>query len=253
MKSITKKISLLLVLSAVLFLSSCLDSGEQSYIGNQEYSYITRDEASGTIYARTLSNYFITSPKISLLTPGTTAFLTFQVTEETERISIGENVNIYKVNLGGEPIEIDQTPLQSGSAPQVETPVFFESLMEPIYAENEYFGDRWLFPYTFKAKKGENFSVKFYRDSQSESENSTNNEVIIDVRLEKMGSAESGAAEKLEGNYITANMSVLRNILANDAGTDGKVNIKFRYYRADQPAELFTSNKFYSIRIAQKN
>ena len=253
MKSITKKISLLLVLSAVLFLSSCLDSGQQSYIGDKEYSYITRDEASGTIYARTLAGYFITSAKISLLTPGTTAFLTYQVTEETEKISIGENVSVYKVTNGGEPIEIDQTALQTTSAPEVEKPVFFESLMEPIFAENEYFGDRWLFPYTFKAKKGENVSVRFYRAEQSPSENSVKNEILIDVRLEKMGNPESGAAEKLEGNYIAANLSMLRTILAGDAGTDGKVNVKFRYYRADQPGALYTSNKFYSIRIAQQN
>ncbi len=253
MKSITKKISLLLVLSAVLFLSSCLDSGQQSYIGDKEYSYITRDEASGTIYARTLAGYFITSSKISLLTPGTVAFLTYQVTEETEKVSIGENVSVYKVTTDGEPIEIDQTPLQSTSAPVVENIVFFESLMEPIYAENEYFGDRWLFPYTYKAKKGENLSVKFYRAEQSPSEDPVNNEVIIDVRLEKMGNPESGAVEKLEGNYIATNMSMLRNILVGNAGIDGKVNIKFRYYRADQPGALFTSNKFYSIRIAQQN
>ena len=47
MKSITKKITLLLALSGVLFLSSCLDSGSPHYIGNDEISYtytkITKD------------------------------------------------------------------------------------------------------------------------------------------------------------------------------------------------------------------
>lgn len=252
MKTMRKKISLLLVLSAVLFLSSCLDSGDSSYIGDKEYSYITRDEASGTIYARTLAGYFITSSRISLLSPGTTAFLTYQVTEETETISIGENVLVYKVGMGAEPIEIDQTTLQLTAAPSNVDTVYFESLVEPIYAENEYFGDRWLFPYTFKAKKGENFSVKFYKADEMEPNQSVNNEVIIDVRLEKMGEAETGAAEKLEGDYISANFSALRNVLIDDAGTDGRINIKFRYFRADQPGQLYKSTKYYSIRIVQE-
>ena len=153
MKAITKKISLLLMLSAVLFLSSCLDSGSNSYIGNEEYSYITSSQTSGTVYARTLAGYLITSPKIQQLTPGTAAFLTYQVTEETPTVALEDNMIAYKVNLGGEPIVIDQTVLQMTTAPDVPA-VNFESIMDPLYAQNQLFGDLWLFPYTYKSKKG---------------------------------------------------------------------------------------------------
>ncbi|MGV8964169.1 MAG: hypothetical protein ACOH2V_12435 [Candidatus Saccharimonadaceae bacterium] len=240
----TKKFSFLILLSSVLFLSSCLDSGENSYIGNKEFSYITQDTKTGTVYARTLAGYFITSEKIGLLTPGSTAFLTYQVTEETEIIPIGDKVNIYKVITGAEPITIDQTILQSSVAPDVPG-VYFESLMEPIYASNEFFGDRWMFPYTYKSKKGENVSVKFYKSTTVES----NGDIVIDVRLEKMGVAETGASDIIHGDYVSVNMSLLRNLVVVDAGGAKNVNLKFRYYRADKQGSLHTSDKIYSITI----
>ena len=136
MKAITKKLSLLLMLSAVLFLSSCLESGSNSYIGNEEYSYITSSQTTGTVYARTLAGHLITSPKISQLSPGTAAFLTYQVTEETERVTLEDNLVVYKVNLGAEPKSIDKTVLFQGSAPEMPV-VKFESLMEPLFASND--------------------------------------------------------------------------------------------------------------------
>ena len=244
MKTITKKFSYLLLLSVILFLSSCLDSGQNSYIGDKEYSFITQDTKTGTVYARTLADVFITSEKIGLLTPGSTAFLTYQVTEETEKFSLGDNVYVYKVITGGEPISIDQTLLQLSTVPTVD-PVYFESLLEPIFAQNEYFGDRWLFPYTYKSKKGENVSVKFYKSSTVAS----NGDIIIDVRLEKSGNPEAGAADIIHGDYVSANMSLLRNIIVADADGGKKVTVKFRYYRADQQGQLYTSNKSYSIYI----
>lgn len=244
MKTMTKKFSYLLILSAVLFLSSCLDSGENSYIGDNEYSFITQDTKTGTVYARTLGGYFITSEKIGLLTPGSTAFLSYQVTEETEKLSLGENAFVYKTTTGAEPILIKQTMLQLSAVPEVPA-VYFESLMKPIFAQNEYFGDRWLFPFTYKIKKGENVSVKFYKASTEE----PNGDIIIDVRLEKMGTPEAGATETLQGDYVAANMSQLRNQIVADASEGKKVNVKFRYYRADQQGSLYTSNETYSIYI----
>ena len=55
MKSTTKKIGMLFMLSAMLLLSSCLKSSQGSWAGDGEYSYIAIDEATSTIYARTIS------------------------------------------------------------------------------------------------------------------------------------------------------------------------------------------------------
>ena len=158
---------------------------------------------------------------------------------------IVENATKYSKTIvitGGEPISIDQTLLQLSTVPTVD-PVYFESLLEPIFAQNEYFGDRWLFPYTYKSKKGENVSVKFYKSSTVES----NGDIIIDVRLEKSGNPEAGAADIIHGDYVSVNMSLLRNLIVADADGGKKVTVKFRYYRADQQKELYTSNKSYSI------
>lgn len=249
MKAITKKISLILMLSAVFFLSSCLDSGSNSYIGNAEYSYITTSRTTGEIYAKTLGGYMITSPKIQQLTPETAAFLTYQVTEETPTITIDNNI-VYNVNLGGEPTPIDQTVLQMTSAPDVPA-VNFESLMDPLFAQNNFFGDLWLFPYTYKINKGERVTVQFYIANEEDSELNSTNEVLIDIRLVKTGTPDEGATEKIEGEYVVANMSSLRMMMADKADADGNLNIKFRYYKSDHEG-LYTSNKSYTIIIAKE-
>lgn len=250
MKSITRKISLLLMLSAVLFLSSCLDSGSNSYIGNEEYSYITSSQTTGKVYARTVAGYMITSPKIQQLTPGTAAFLTYQVTEETPKVTIEEGATVYDVNLGAEPNTIDKTVLIPVNAPEAPL-VKFESLMEPIFARNEYFGDLWLFPFTYSIKKGESIKVQFYKADEDPSDNNDSYDVLIDVRLVKMGTAEADASPEIKGKYITVDMSSLRMLMADGASAEGNLNIKFRYYRSDYEG-LYTSNKAYSMLIDKK-
>lgn len=248
MKSITKKLSLLFALSAVLFLTSCLDSGDNHYIGDNEYSYIVLDETSGTVYARTLGGYFITSEKINSLSPGTTAFITYQITDETETITLDNKLTVYKATLGAEPTLIDQSRILMGEAPEDAT-MKFESLLEPIYSQYEYFGDRWLFPYTYKAKKGETIKVSFYKSDVTDTEATSNDDIIIDVRLTKTGTPEAGAETKLMGNYVAANFSDLRSILTHDESIgEGKVNLKFRFYRNDTE-DLYTSTRTYQIHI----
>jgi hypothetical protein len=246
MKSITKKISLLLMLSAVLFLSSCLDSGSNSYIGNEEYSYITSSQTSGIVYARTIAGYMITSPKIQQLTPGTAAFLTYQVTDETPTVVVEEGATAFKVNLGAEPKTIERTILFPSNAPEAPI-VKFENLMEPVFARNDFFGDLWLFPYTYSIKKGENVNVTFHKAEQSESDVNSNY-IIIDVRMTVTGTPEENASSEIKGDYITVDMSSLRMTSAQDADVSGNLNIKFRFYRSDHDG-LYTSNKMYSMLI----
>ena len=57
--------------------------------------------------------------------------------------------------------------------------------------------------------------------------------MLIDVRLVKTGTPEANASPKIEGEYITVDMSSLRTLMAAEADASGKLNIKFRYYRAD--------------------
>ncbi len=253
MKSITKKITLLLVLSATLFLSSCLDSGSKSYIGNNEYSLITRDGATGLVYARTAAANYITSPEINLLNPGTVAFLSYQITDETETISIGKNGIVHKVNLGAKPDLLDQKEvIRNTSAPETDT-VYFESVIAPplwITNSSPYFGDRWPFTYQFKAKKGENASVSFYQVPKDKHPENLNADMLIDIRLEIFGTPQENAQEELKNDLIVANMSRILPTPSEDDDTSDlnnteteKLNIKYRYFiiNSKKEPELYIS------------
>lgn len=250
MKSITKKITLLLALSGVLFLSSCLDSGSPHYIGNDEISYIAIGETTGIVYARTLAGFAITSPKIKQLMPGSMARISYQVkTEEDQTVMVDENQFAYVVELASEPSVMQQTTLELSLAPNVPA-VKFESLMDPLFAQNDYFGDRWIFPYTYKAKKGENVKVRFYKASDEDAKTAST-DVLIDLRLEKSGTAEGDATDKTQGDNIVVNMSMLRSMMADKANSEGKINIKFRYHRSDVE-DIYTNNQAYSMYIGIK-
>ncbi len=248
MKSITKKISLLLVLSATLFLSSCLDSSEGSWAGNEEYSYITRDAATNTVYARTIAGYFITSEKIKTYPEGTIAFISYQINldDEAQRTLIGEkqNMNVYHATLAGEPVIADQTTLKFSEIPEAPI-VHFENLMNPTFASNNYFGDRWLFPYQVKLKKRETMKANFYK-VPNEGETSSD-EVIIDIRLTKGGAAEEGASEKLTGEYVVVNFEDLRMMF--DSSDKDIINLRFRFYRTANKDELFTTSDRFPLQI----
>lgn len=254
MNSITKKISLLILLSAVLFLSSCLDSGDNSYIGHDEYSYITQSET-GVIYANTASGHLITSQGISSkLNPGDIALLSFEVTDETETIPIGNNLVIYKVNLGGEPTILDQERLHPISAPAKEDTVYFESIIAPpvwLTNSSQYFGDRWPLTYQYKAKKGENVSVVFYTVHEDDLPENLNADILIDIRLEKSGTPEANAKEELKNDLVVVNLSDLR-YMHSEVGEDGvykEMKVKFRFFRSDNKNELYISDRPISIKI----
>lgn len=250
MKSIKQKFSLLLLVSTVIFLSSCLDSGSQSIIGTQEPSYITSGMM-GTTYARTQRGYLITGPQIQTLTPGRIALLSYQITEESEQVTVEDGIIASKVQLSREPEILDQTDLMMLEAPEEENPLNFETIREPLYAPNEYFGDRWIFSYTYKAKKGENFSAKFYLASEEDAE-AADSDVLIDVRLEKSGTSESGAAEKIEGQNLVVDMSYIRAAMSNKVNANNKLYIKFRYYRSDNQ-DIFVTHKNYEMHFPESD
>jgi hypothetical protein len=246
MKSITKKITLLLALSGVLFLSSCLDSGSPHYIGNDEISYIAIGETTGIVYARTLAGFAITSPKIKQLMPGSMARISYQVkTEEDQTVMVDENQFAYVVELASEPSVMQQTTLELSLAPNVPA-VKFESLMDPLFAQNDYFGDRWIFTYYANIKK-EDVNVRFYKASDDDAK-TANTDVLIDVRLEKTGTPDSGATEKIESDNIVVNLSALRMLMADEADSENKISIKFRYYRMDNE-DIYISNNKYLMHI----
>ncbi len=258
MKSTTKKISLLLIiLSAVLFLSSCLDSGNQSIIRNDDFSYITIG-STGILYARTQSGFSITFPGIETLTPENIAILSYQITEESERKIVdvidGTEIVADVAELSKTPIPLDKTILNLSPNHNI-TSHKFEGLFDPLYTQNEYFGDLWIFPYTMKIKKGETANVRFFIASDEDAEKE-NTDVLIDAVLEKSGDPE-GAAETLESEYIVVDMSELRLMMTDKADKQEKIKIKFRYSRTDKDKEVIMSkdsyNRDFEMYIYNKN
>ena len=94
-------------------------------------------------------------------------------------------------------------------------------------------------------KKGETSKVSFYLEPDEF--DSSSDEVIIDVRVTKGGVAEEGAAEKLTGDIVIANMSELRTMFAGSEAEELK--IKFRFYRSTNKDELYTSQQAYTIKL----
>ena len=226
MKSITKKLSLLIILSSVLFLSSCLSSGSNSYIGNGKLALIV--QGSNNVYARTEDKLYIISPEIKQLTPGSIVRLSFQVDfDEGKLVAVDAKNSAYEVELAGQPEELKQTELQNSEAPD-EPIVKFEFLSSPKYAQDDFFGDRWIFIY--ENAQEESVNVNFYKASEEDAK-AMNTDVLIDVRLEVVGTAEKAVSEKKKDKYIVVNLSDLRTDFADKADIDGNIKIKFRNYR----------------------
>ncbi len=238
-----KKIVLICsILTMGFMLSSCLDSGDQSYTGVMQFSYVTMDN-SGFIYARNEGG-FITSESIRMLSPGNCYFLSYTWNSENGMTQSDDGFNIFNVLLTDEPEPVPSTTLVMSDAPaEAGTP--FYKFSSPYYSSDKYFGDFWAFSYQWKKKKGEEARVDFYKSSET---TETSGEILIDVRLSKTGTP-TETTETIENGIIAVNMSYLRNLLQTSGETETKdVPIRFRYYIKGQ-SELFTDPYKYSMKI----
>lgn len=248
MNSITKKISLLLLLSSVLFLSSCLDSSENSYLQQNEYSYIDRDMVSGIVYATTASFNYITSPEINLLAPGTIATLTYEINKDTETIPLGDNSRVHKVELGAKPVILDQIEPHVGiPAPETDS-LYFEALMTPpawFTQSSMHFGHRWPFTYRYNAIKGESANISFYKVPEDEHPKGLNADILIDIRLEN-NNPQGTEKDELKEASTVVNLSRILNTFSGTNNMETKniavkyknIAVKYRYFRLNYKKEI---------------
>ncbi len=212
-----KKIVLICsILTMGFMLSSCLDSGDSSYTGIMEFSYVTMDEGSNIIYANTARGLAITSDEIEMLTPNRYYFISF--TWESDYGSIGvirnavvsDVVPVPYVMLGFQEIPSDTIiPL---------------TVFEPFVYDSESYNhkyDPWVFSYQWKREKDEVAMVEFYTSPEISEDN---DEIIIDVRLKVVKDA-----NKTETRTVSLDVKDLRNMLKSSLGT-GKKKVRFRYY-----------------------
>lgn len=231
----------LIVLAVALF-ASCIKEGEQSYSA-QEFGFITTE--SGTIYARMASGYLITSPQISLEKYiGRCAFIKFSVNSQTEKMTIGENIIIWKATVASEPSLIDQASMIFSPAP-TESPVRLSEIVLPGSNSNfEYFGNNWPFKYTCKIKKGEQPMLKFYVPTPDEMNDSDDDTIVIDIKLEITGTPESDATEKKEEFITVCDFTRLRQMIPAfvQGSTSKSINMRFRYYLEGQSNYINSNN-----------
>lgn len=222
-----------------------INEGKESWVAKEEYSYITRDEVTNIVYARTISGYFITSEKIKIIPIGTIAFISYQIDfGEAKQTIIGNNTIVYHATLADETVIVDQTPVKFMEIPEMPI-IYFENILNPTFASNAYFGDRWFFPFQVKLKKGETVKANFYK--AADEIGMSNDEVIIDIRLTKNGEAEDGATDKVVVEYIVADFSDLRMMF--EGSDKNELKLKFRFYRTLNKDDLYTTTEVYSLQL----
>lgn len=260
MKSITKKLSLLALLSAVLFLSSCLDSGSNTHIGKNEFSYIDESNFGTIIYARTSSGAYITSPKISSeFLPGDVALLSYELSDDNEIIRTNDNLLIYKVDLTEEPRKLEQEHLQLIPAPENEKIVYFENIIAPptwFTNSSLHFGDRWPLTIQYKAGKEDKATISFYLVDERNLPEDFDGDILIDIRLEISGKPETGIQKELKMVETIVNLSDIRTMYSGNEPSDPNNNIetkdlkiKFRFFRSANEGELHISREPVLMRV----
>ncbi len=232
------------MIGMMISMNSCLDSGEQTYTGNSEFAYVTRDN-NGLIYARTGSFNMITSPDLQSLIPENCYFISYSWSSSNGYTPSSDNFNLMNVSILGDPSEtqIPSTSLIMGEAPEeLTTPVTI--YFPPAFHSSNFFGDFWAFSYRWKKKEGESATLKFYKADSSGNESGGSDEVLIDIRLVKTGTGTG--TEKTQDDVIAVNLSQLRYSLGPLTGTTTKnVPIRFRYYEEGKTTPTTTNTSYF--------
>jgi hypothetical protein len=236
---------LMSLLALTLFLSSCLEEGSRNY---SESSVVYLDSGSGKIYGKTLTGRIITSNQMQQMQPGTFKFFAYSWDEENGTSMIGE-IAADNVNINSDPIDVPYTTLSLDPPTEVEEPDMFQSLSEPLYANDKYYlGDHWLFEYAYEARKGEEASIEVYMVEDPES---AANEVLLEIRLIIEGEPETGASLTSWSDIIAVDMSPLRTYFEglDEGKRDLKIQIQYYNKNSTEPMKL---NNTYTLTIGNE-
>lgn len=232
------KLNLLLSLFVVsLFLTSCLKEGDGSFSHPGDFSYITQDD-NGLVYARTFyegRGNLITSSGIKNMEPGKFVITRYSWNNENGTVKTSDGNTVYNVITTEISEPLSTTTLNM--SPATENGFSFKAIHRPIFDSGTYFDDHWAFSYVYSGKEGEAPVVSFFEAARESGQNS--DEVIIDVRLNKIGPA-SGTQDKELTNSIVVDMSPLRQKYAAERTNTKVLNIKFRHYQEGKTEPVFS-------------
>lgn len=222
-----KKIYLLMsVLTLTLFLSSCLDEGDN--YTESSVVYIDMDMTSGQIYGKSLTGRLIIANEMLMMQPGTFKFLSYSWDESYGTTLIAET-SIDNVVISGEPQDVTRKSMMLSSPPEVEEPNKFLAVSEPYYVNNDiYLGDHWLFEYAYETKKGETAEVEIYNVDDPDL---NENEVLLEVRLVIGGEPETGASLTSNTDIIAFSMAPLRALHEGMSQNNRDLKIHIQYYK----------------------
>lgn len=233
-----KKLNLLLSLFVVgIILTSCFKEGDGSFSHPGDFSYITQDD-DGLIYARTFyegRGNLITSPGIKDVGPGKFVITRYSWNNESGTVKTSDGNTVYNVVTTEISDPLSTTKLTM--SPATENGVSFKAIHRPIFDSGTYFDDHWAFSYVYSGKEGEAPVVSFYEAARQSEQNP--DEVIIDVRLNKIGTA-TGTQDKEMTNSIVVDMSPLRQKYAAERANTKALSIKFRHYQEGRTEPVFS-------------
>ena len=227
-----KKVILLLsVIGAALLMTSCLDDGNSNY-SEPSYVYITMDDM-GQPYGKTFTGRLIThSSFISDI--GKIKLMSYSWEEEFGRTQIkindyiaeADNINVVQK------VDFQHTSLNMSPLPEQDNPAGFVQIGTPIFtADKEFMNDYWVLEYAYKAKKGVEADVEFFKRAEL----SENGEIEIDIYLNLPSS--DGTSQETLGGRVAFNMSSLRSQYSGGNDAKNELKIVFHYYQREETKE----------------
>lgn len=235
-----KLVYFLLTVVVSVGLSSCMKEGDSSFAGTY-LAYVTKDAKQDLVYARAFSMrgaafYFegnMTSPKLEKYPPGYFAILNCSWNESYGMVE-GTNAPVYKVQISNDVEMLDVAQFVFSAPPTLagKTPLTLHAPLYDAGAKDNFFNDKWVFPYSCRIKKGEIPGLHFFFDADNQS--ASNNEVIVDIVLTKSGVA-TGSDEEQVANFAVVDFSPLRLTLMQDNKWQDNVRLKFRFYKQGEP------------------
>lgn len=203
-----------------LFLSSCIDSGQQTLSGEGQLFYISQTEQGKIAYN---GGFAMTSNEIKAQNPDRWYAITWSWSSEYG--TTGNN--IYNAMTS----QIDPVPMGVFYREMAPEPTAFFQTMDVLrgLALSNAFGDYLLFSYSMQKAEGETAQIKLYSPLNVD-EFSTSGTLILDARVVKTGTA--SGSEKLVNDVVAIKMSDLRNLVTFTSNETYKnITIKIRYHK----------------------
>ncbi|WP_165023054.1 hypothetical protein [Dysgonomonas sp. ZJ279] len=251
MKRITFKV-IFSVFATALLLSSCLGDGESTSKQENVFAYMSTGDTGQTIASTPIGQ--MTSASMSDFTVGRCYFVNYEINLSNNSNGIYTAEYIRPTNSNGQ--AISESKFRTIPVPAAtDDAIVAKGIGIPFFHGTDYYGDNWLFSYSFSVKPDDIVEAEFYYDSTNQIDEdgteikNTEDKVIIDIRFKKTYS-QAGEATTIPKTFTSVTkLSVLRGSFPRPnnpspivQGDYTLIPIKFRYWepasKAGDPDKL---------------